>query len=209
MSDGTSKYWLGRDDDSNTQRCKKQRFDRCRIRNLNFEIEMFDRRKSYQILFITMNINKSLRDDVNFETMQKFRRKLFQRIKDATRGILSEIHGLIWRQESGGNGNENHHLHLVVFVSASRRDHVTACEELGEYWVALTRRWGDFDNGNRRTPSYRKKWGVAVGYIHRNDEEKRGALRKLIGLYMAKVSQTPVDRDEDDKLSGRRFFGGQ
>lgn len=92
---------------------------------------MFERRKSYQLLFITLVIKKYVRDDVNFETMQTLRRKLFQRIKDATRGILYDIHGLIWRQESGGSGDENHHLHLVVFVSASRRDHVTACDELG------------------------------------------------------------------------------
>jgi hypothetical protein len=207
MSDRTIKYWLDRDDDYSTQRRKKQRFNRCRVKNLNFELEMLERRKSYQILFITLVVKKCLRDDVNFETMQMLRRKLFQRIKDATRGIMSQIHGLIWRQEGGGNGDENHHLHLVVFVSASRRDHVTACDELGEYWVTLTRGWGDYDNGNRYAHSYKNKWGVAVGYLHRDDEEKRESLRKLIGLYMSKVTQAPVDRDEDDKLSGRRKFG--
>ncbi|QRR12271.1 hypothetical protein GJG85_02195 [Burkholderia sp. MS389] len=206
MSDRMNKYWLDRGDDFHAQRRKKQRFNRCRIRNLSFEHEMFERRKSYQLLFITLVIKKYVRDDVNFETMQTLRRKLFQRIKDATRGILYDIHGLIWRQESGGSGDENHHLHLVVFVSASRRDHVTACDELGEYWVALTRGWGDYDNSNRYAHSYKNRWGVAVGYLHRDDDEKRESLRKVIGLYMSKVTQAPVDRDEDDKLSGRRKF---
>lgn len=109
MSDGTKKYWLDRDDDSNTRRRKKQRFDRCSVKNLNFELEM----------------------------------------------------------------------HLVVFVSVSRRDHVTACDELGEYWLTLTRGWGDYDNGNRYAHSHKNKWGVAVGYLYR----------------------------DDDKLSGRRKFG--
>jgi hypothetical protein len=206
MFDRSKKYWFDKNDDALTQRRKRQRFNRCSIRNLSFERRMLDLRKSYKILFITLVIKKHLRDDVNLETMQVLRRKLFQRIKDATRGILSEIHGLIWRQESGGNGDENHHLHLVGFVSASRRDHVSACDELGAYWVALTRGWGDYDNGNRYAHSYKNKWGVAVGYLHRDDEEKRESLRKLIGLYMSKVTQAPVDRDEDDKLSGRRRF---
>lgn len=211
MFDSSKKYWFDKNDDALTQRRKRQRFNRCSIRNLNFERGMLDLRKSYQILFITLIIKKHLRDDVNFETMQVLRRKFFQRIKDATRGILYDIHGLIWRQESGGSGerrgDENHHLHLVLFVSASRRDHVTACDELGEYWVALTHGWGDFDNGNRYAHSYKNKWGVAVGYLHRDDEEKRESLRKFIGLYMSKVTQAPADRDDDDKLSGRRYFG--
>ncbi|VCS85338.1 Uncharacterised protein [Burkholderia pseudomallei] len=207
MFDSARKYWFDKGNDAPTQKRKKQSFNRCSIKNLNFEREMLERRKSYQILFVTLIIKKDLRDDVNFETMQMLRRKLFQRIKDATRGILYDIHGLIWRQESGGNGDENHHLHLVVFVSASRRDHVTACDELGEYWLTLTRGWGDYDNGNRYAHSYKKKWGVAVGYLHRDDAEKRESLRKLIGLYMSKVTQAPVARDEDDKLSGRRKFG--
>lgn len=124
MFDSGKKYWFDKDGDALTQKRKRQCFDRCRLRNLNFEREMLERRKSYQILFITLIIKKHLRDDVNFETMQVLRRKLFQRIKDATRGILYDVHALIWRQESGGSGkrrgDENHHLHLVVFVSASR-----------------------------------------------------------------------------------------
>lgn len=207
MFDSSKKYWFDKNDDASTQRRKRQRFHRCSVRNLNFERGMLDLRKSYQILFITLIIKKHLRDDVNFETMQVLRRKLFQRIKDATRGILYDIHGLIWRMEEGDDGG-GLHLHLVVFISASRRDHVTACDELGEYWIErITCGWGDFHNGNRYTHSYRNKWGVAVGYLHRDDEQKRESLRKFIGLYMSKVTQAPVDRVDDDKLSGRRYFG--
>ncbi len=72
-------------------------------------------------------------------------------------------------------------------------------------WQRITQ-WGDFHNGNRYAHSYRNKWGVAIGYVHRDDAEKRSALQKVIGLYMAKVSQTPIDRDEDDKLFGARVF---
>ncbi|CAB3790899.1 hypothetical protein [Paraburkholderia fynbosensis] len=203
MFDSSKKYWFDKNDDPCTQKRKKQRYIRNRITGLDFEDEMFDERKSYQILFITLNVKELFRDDVGFRTMQRFRRKLFQRIKDATRGILRDIHGLCWRQESGGRGDENHHLHLVVFVRASRRDHVTACEELGLEWQRITH-WGDFHSGNRYAHSYRNKWGVAVGYVHRDDDEKREALRKLIGLYMAKVTQVPIDCDEDDKLFGTR-----
>lgn len=223
MFENTKKFWFDRSDDSYTQRRKKQRFARSRAKGLNFEEEMFELRKSYQILYITLNIKEQVRHDVGFRTMQKLRGTLFQRIKDAHAyeryrrnigrplkdrecTILHDIHGLIWRQESGGSGDENQHLHLVVFVSVSRRDHVTACEELGMAWQRITQ-WGDFHNGNRYTHSYRNKWGVAIGYVHRDDVEKRGALRKVIGLYMAKITQVPADCQEDDKLFGRRYFG--
>lgn len=222
MFDSCKKYWFDKNDDRNTQKRKKQRFVRNQITGLDTEEEMFELRKSYQILFPTLNINELFRDDVGFRTMQEFRHTLFQRIKDAhayerkrrrtgrplkehERSILHDIHGLIWRQESGGSGDENQHIHLVVFVSVSRRDHVIACEELGLEWKRITR-WGDFHNGNRYAHSYRSKWGVAIGYVNRDDAEKRSALRKVIGLYMAKVSQTPADRDEDDKLFGVRRF---
>ncbi|MFM0025303.1 hypothetical protein PQR70_03350 [Paraburkholderia madseniana] len=222
MFDSTKKYWFDKSDDTYTQRRKKQRFTRSRIKNLKFEGDMFELRKSYQILFDTLNVNQRHRDDVGFRTMQKFRDTLFQRIKDAhayehyrrsigralkdhERTILHDIHGLIWRQECGEDGG-SHHIHIVAFVSVSRRDHVTACEELGMAWQRITQ-WGDFHNGNRYAHSYRNKWGVAIGYVHRDDEEKRSALQKLIGRYMAKVSQTPTDRDEDDKLFGARVFG--
>ncbi|WP_321870422.1 hypothetical protein [Burkholderia ubonensis] len=222
MFDSTRKYWFDRDDESYIRKRKKQRFIRNQTTGLGFEGEMLERRKSYQVLFITLNVKERYRDDVGFRSMQKLRGTLFQRIKDAhayerkrgrkgrplrehERTILHDIHGLIWRQESGGSGDENHHIHLVVFVSVSRRDHVTACEELGLEWQRITY-WGDFHNGNRYAHSYRGKWGVAIGYVHRDDAGKRSALQKVIGLYMAKVSQTPIDRDEDGKLFGTRFF---
>ncbi|MFL9993377.1 hypothetical protein PQR34_21700 [Paraburkholderia sediminicola] len=85
---------------------------------------------------------------------------------------------------------------------------MTACEELGMAWQRITR-WGDFDNANRYAHSYRNKWGVAIGYVHRDDEEKRSALLKVIGLYMAKVTQAPADSDEDDKLFGARKFSAE
>ncbi|KVU26546.1 hypothetical protein WK66_11205 [Burkholderia ubonensis] len=221
MFDSSKKYWFDKNDGVNTQRRKKQRFVRNQITGLTFEGERFDEHKSYQILFPTLIVKELFRDDVGFRTMQKFRDTLFRRIKDAhayerkrsrmgrplkdhERTILNDIHGLIWRQESGGGGDENQHIHLVVFAAVSRRDHVTACEELGMVWQRITH-WGDFHNGNRYAHSYRNKWGVAIGYVHRDDAEKRSALQKLIGLYMAKVSQTPIDR-EDDKLFGTRFF---
>lgn len=221
--DSSKKYWFDKNDDHNTQKRKKQRFIRSRITGLDTEEEMFEQRKSYQILFPTLVVKERYRDDVGFRSMQKFRDTLFQRIKDAhayerkrrrigrpleehERTILHDIHGLIWRQESGGSGDENQHIHLVVFSSVSRRDHVRACEELGMAWQRITQ-WGDFHNGNRYANSYRNKWGVAIGYVHRDDAEKRSALQKVIGLYMAKVSQTPIDRDKDDKLFGARVFG--
>ena len=206
MFDHTAKYWFDRNDDNRTQRRKKQRFIRNQSTGLSCLADMFTRRKSYQVLFITLNISKRFREDVRFKTMQGLRRRLFQRIKDARRGILSEIHGLIWRMEQGDDGG-GHHLHLIVFVSVSRRDHVSACDEFGDYWVEnVTNGWGDYDNGNRYAHSYRNRWGVAVGYVHRDDAEKREALRKVIGLYMAKVSQMPDDRDDEDNLFGVRHF---
>jgi hypothetical protein len=228
MFDGSKKYWFDKSDDQNTQKRKKQRFIRNGITGLDFKDEMFEEYKSHQILFPTLNVKKSFRDDVGFRTMQRFRNMLFQRIKDAhayerkrrrmgrplkdhERTILNDIRALIWRQESGSgracdSSDGNHHLHIVAFVSVSRRDHVTACEELGMAWECITQ-WGDFHNGNRYAHSYRNKWGNATGYVHRDDEEKRNALRKVIGLYMAKVTQVPEDRDEDDKLFGTRYFG--
>ncbi|AIP63089.1 inovirus-type Gp2 protein [Burkholderia thailandensis] len=221
MFDSTKKYWFDKNDDPYTQKRKKQRFIRNRLTGLDFEGEMFGEQKSYQIFFPTLNTKKPFRDDVGFRTMQRFRNMLFQRIKDAhayerkrrrmgrplkdhERTILNDIYGLIWRQEYGED-NGSHHVHLVVFAAVSRRDHVSACEELGLEWERITK-WGGFHNGNRYAHSYRNKWGVATGYVHRDDEEKREALRKVIGLYMAKVSQMPVDRDEDDKLFGARKF---
>ncbi|MFM0722394.1 hypothetical protein PQQ53_01715 [Paraburkholderia strydomiana] len=216
MFDSSKKYWFDKNDDYDTRRRKKQCFTRSQITGLDFKGEMLDERDSYQILFLTAKVKELFRDDVNFPTMQNYRRRLFRRIKDArdyarshrikekNRTILHDIYGLIWRQEYGEDGG-SHHVHLIVFVSVSRRDHVTACEELGMVWQRITG-WGDFHNGNRYAHSYRNKWGVATGYLHRNDEEKREALRKVIGLYMAKVSQTPLDRDEDDKLFGTRRF---
>ncbi|MFM0620004.1 hypothetical protein PQR37_38775 [Paraburkholderia nemoris] len=222
MFDSSKKYWFDRNDDSHTRRRKKQRFVRNQRTGLEFEEDMFELCKSHQILFPTLNVNERFRDDVGFRTMQKFRGTLFQRIKDAhayeryrrsigrplkdhERTILHDIHGLIWRQETGYDGGCEH-VHLVVFVSVSRRDHVRACEELGMAWNRITK-WGSFDNANRYAHTYSKKWGVAIGYVHRNDEEKRGALHKLIGLYMSKVVQEPLDRDADDKLFGVRYFG--
>lgn len=205
MLDSSKKYWFDKNDDLDTQRRKKQRFIRNRIKGLDFEEEMFERRKSYQVLFATLNIDERYREDVSFRTMQGFRRKLFQRIKDARQAILHDIHGLIWRMEEGGRGG--HHLHLVVFVSASRRAHGAACDDLGMEWIRAAYGWGDFHSGNRHAHSYRNKWGIAVGYVHRDDEKKREALRKVIGLYMAKVGQTPADRGEHDKLFGYRTFG--
>ncbi|MCA8008634.1 hypothetical protein [Burkholderia cenocepacia] len=224
MFDSTRKYWFNKDDGAYARRRKKQRFLRNQRAGLNFGEGMFELRKSSQILFITLNADERYRNDVGFRTMQRFRSTLFQRIRDAQAyeryrrsigralkdhewNILHDIHGLIWRQEAGGeNGDENHHIHLVVWVSVSRRDHVGACEELGLLWQRITQ-WGDFHNGNRYAHSYRNKWGIATGYIHRDDKEKREVLRKLIGLYMSKVTQTPVDSDEDDKLFGTRYFG--
>ncbi|WP_176081438.1 hypothetical protein [Paraburkholderia tropica] len=223
MLDSTKKYWFNKDDDTWTQRRKKQRFVRNQRTGLSFEEDMFELCKSHQILFITLNIDERYRDDVGFRTMQGFRGTLFRRIKEALayeryrrsigralkddeRTIFHDIHGLIWRQEAGDDGDGNHHLHIVAFISVSRRDHVTACDELGFAWQRITQ-WGDFHNGNRYAHSYKDKWGVAIGYVHRDDEEKRESLRKLIGLYMSKVTQAPADREEDDKLSGRRKFG--
>ncbi|VBL80406.1 hypothetical protein [Burkholderia pseudomallei] len=222
MFDSSKKYWFDKNDDYQTQKRKKQRFARNRITGLDFEDEMFDEHNSCQILFPTLNAKKSFRYDVGFRTMQRFRKIMFERIKDAhayerkrrrmgrplkdhERTILNDIHGLIWRQECGDDDGGSHHVHIVAFVSDSRRDHVTACEELGLEWERITK-WGDFHNGNRYARSYRNKWGVAIGYLHRDDAEKRDALQKLIGLYMAKVSQTPMDRDEDDKLFGTRKY---
>lgn len=226
MFDSTKKCWFDKNDDPYTRKRKKQRFIRNRLTGLDFEGEMFDERKSCQILFPTLIVKELFRDDVGFRTMQRFREMLFQRIKDAhayerkrrrmgrpleehERTIFHDILGLVWRQEAGGEiGNGNQHLHLVVFVSVSRRDHVTACEELGVEWERITK-WGDFHNGNRYAHSYRNKWGVAVGYVHRDDDEKRAALRKVIGLYISKVTQIPADCHEDDKLFGTRRFGGE
>ncbi|WP_442807654.1 hypothetical protein [Trinickia soli] len=225
MFDSSKKYWFDKNDDSPTQKRKKQRFVRNRITGLDFEDEMFDEHNSCQILFPTLNAKKPFRYDVGFRTMQRFRKIMFERIKDAhayerkrkrmgrplkghERTILNDIHALIWRQESGGDGDENQHVHLVVFVSVSRRDHVSACEELGLEWERITK-WGGFHNGNRYAHSYRNKWGVAVGYVHRDDHEKREALRKVIGQYMAKVTQMPIDCDEDDKLFGARKFSAE
>ncbi len=206
MLDSGKKYWFDRNDDYRTQRRKKQRFLRNQDTGLNFQAKMFERRKSYQILFPTLNISEIFRDDVSFRTMQGYRRRLFQHIKDARHGTLYDVHGLIWRMEEGRDGG-GHHLHLIVFISASRRDHVTACEELGIHWIRnVTHTWGDFDNGNRYSRSYRNKWGVAVGHVHRDEETKREALRKVIGLYMAKTSQTPVGHG-DGELFGVRYFG--
>jgi hypothetical protein len=223
MIDSSKKYWFDKNDDSYTQKRKKQRFIRNQITGLNFADEMFELRKSHQILFPTLKIHERFRDDVTFITMQGYRDRLFQRIKDAhayerkrrrigkplkdyERTILNDIHGLIWRQEYGEDGGA-HHIHIVAFVSVSRRDSVTACEDLGMAWVRVTNGWGGFHNGNRYVHSYRNKWGVAIGYVHRDDTEKRSALQKFIGLYMAKASQEPIDRNEDDKLFGRRMFG--
>lgn len=222
MADRTEQYWFDGNDDCRTQRRKKQRFQRNQARGLSLAAMMFELRKSYQLLFITLNVDKRYRDDVNFWTMQRMRRALFQRIRDAhaherrrrnmgrpleddERTIFHDIIGLVWRQETGYDGGSEH-VHLVVFVSVSRRDHVRACEELGMAWNRITK-WGSFDNANRYARTYSKKWGIAIGYVHRNDEEKRGALHKLIGLYMSKVVQEPLDRDEDDKLFGVRYFG--
>ncbi|MFM0190117.1 hypothetical protein PQR25_30410 [Paraburkholderia nemoris] len=224
MFDSTKKYWFNKDDDTHTQQRKKQRFLRNQRTGLNFEEDMFELRKSCQILFPTLIIKELFRNDVGFRTMQKLRDILFQRIKDAhayerkrrrmgrpleehERTIFHDIYGFVWRQECGGDGDENPHLHLVVFIRASRRNHRMACDELGMAWQRITSGWGDFHNGNRYAHSYRNKWGVAVGYVHRNDDEKRGALQKLIGLYMSKVNQMPVERDEDGKLFGTRYFG--
>ncbi|CAJ8786583.1 Uncharacterised protein [Burkholderia pseudomallei] len=217
MFDSSKKYWFSKNDDHNTQKRKKQRFVRNQITGLDAEEAMFEQRKSYQVLFTTLNVKERYREDVNFRTMQRLRDTLFQRIRDArdyarscrikekNRTILHDIHGLIWRQECGEDGG-SHHVHLVVFVSVSRRDHVTACEELGLAWERITK-WGGFHNGNRYARSYRNKWGVAVGYVHRDDDEKREALRKVIGLYMAKVTQMPADCHEHGNLFGTRRFG--
>jgi hypothetical protein len=83
MFDSGKSYWFDRNDEPNTQRRKKQRFVRSRITGLDFEGEMFEEHKSYQILFPTLIVKKPFRDDVGFRTMQRFRDILFQRIKDA------------------------------------------------------------------------------------------------------------------------------
>jgi hypothetical protein len=221
MYDKTEKYWFNKNDEVHIQRRKKQRFIRNQKTVLDFYTEMYDRRKSYQVLYITLNVKKKYRDDVSFRTMQGWRDRLFRRIKYArdyayecklkdkpikehNRTILHDIQGLIWRQEYGDNGG-SHHLHLIVFVSVSRRDHVQACEDLGLKWEDMTP-WGDFHNGNRHTYSYKNKWGVAVGYMHRDDEDKQEALRKVIELYMCKTIQEPEERSDDHKLFGVRYF---
>ncbi|WP_032954898.1 hypothetical protein [Bordetella hinzii] len=223
MFDSSRKYWFDRNDDYHTQRRKKQRSLRNQKTGLDFEDDMFALHKSHQVLFITLNIKPCFRDDVNFRTMQKFRDDLFRRIKDARayarerkrmgkpiqdhrRTILHDTRGALWRQEYGEDGG-SHHVHVVAFVSVRRRDHVAACDDLGMEWERITRGWGTFHNGNRYRHSYRDKWGVAIGYVHRNDDEKRFALQKLIGLYMAKASQTPGEREEGDELFGVRYFG--
>lgn len=222
MFDSFKKYWFDRNDDSDTQRRKKQRFIRNHNTALNFEDDMFVRHKSHQVLFITLNIKPCFRDDVSFKIMQKFRDDFFRRIKDARayarerkrlgkpiqdhrRTILHDLRGLIWRQEYGEDGGA-HHVHVVAFVSVSRRDHMAACDELGIEWERITCGWGASHNGNRYTHSYRNKWGVAIGYVHRDDEEKRSALQKLVGLYMAKVNQA-LTVQIGDELFGVRYFG--
>jgi len=223
MLDSSSrKYWFDRNDDYHTQRRKKQRFLRNQKTGLDFEDEMFALHKSHQVLFITLNIKPCFRDDVNFRTMQKFRDDLLRRIKDARayarerkrmgkpiqehrRTILHDIRGLIWRQEYGEDGG-SHHIHIVAFISVRRRDHGSAREDLGMEWERIARGWGTFHPRARYRHAYRHKWGVATGYVHRDDDEKRYALRKLIGLYMAKVSQTPLDCTDADDLFGRRRF---
>lgn len=222
MYDSTRKRWFDRNDDTQTQRRKKQRFIRNSNSGIEFSDEMFDKRSSYQILFPTLNIADEFREDVSFWTMRGFRERLFRHIKDARayeryrrrigkplkeheRSILHDIQSLIWTQERGNDGGD-HHLHLVVFLSVSRRDHARACDELGLYWIHdVTHGWGDFDNPARYRRDYKNRFGVAIGYLHRNDDDKREALRKLIGLYMSKTTTLASGYEDQDHFGKRDF----
>jgi hypothetical protein len=74
------------------------------------------------------------------------------------------------------------------------------------YWIRdITRGWGDFDNPARYRRDYQNRFGVAIGYLHRSDDDKREALRKLIGLYMSKTTTLASGYEEQDHFGKHDF----
>jgi len=197
-------YWLDPRDDIRTQMLKKLRFYRRQASGLDFEDEMFDERKSYRILFLTVGIDAEHREDVTMQTMQRYRKRFFRHIREASANneLLYGIQGILWNLEEGGRGG-GLHLHLVIFYQTGRSGDVSICRALGEYWVEkISRIGGSYRNSNANKHDFRNRWGIGVGLIGRHNDEMRNSLRRLIGIYMAKTTQEPRDSSEDDKLFG-------
>lgn len=188
------------DEESKRKKAIQARVRRNIRRGLEFEEEMFEERSRYQMLFLTLNYQRECREDITLKTIQAHRDRFIDHME--SNPLLKGIDGYIWRLEEGGSGG-GFHIHFLIFYSAEIGGDVLVAKMIGDYWMrVITQGWGAYWNSNARKERMEKRYGVGIGQVNRNNDPKRVSLRLFIEAYMAKATQAPLDRQNQDRLFG-------
>lgn len=197
---------VSHDDEVRSRKALQARIRRNRRKGLDFEMQLFDRRSRYLVLFLTLNYKPKYRDDITLGTIQIHRDKILKYMGRDDHPLLGDVRGLIWKLEEGQRSG-GLHLHCLIFYSGERRGGVMISQQIGEYWVGvITRGWGGYWNSNADAERLEQRWGVGIGQVNRHNDPRRDSPRLFIENYMAKANQVPRDRGADDKLFGSRVF---
>ncbi|WP_176394118.1 inovirus-type Gp2 protein [Chromobacterium violaceum] len=105
--------------------------------------------------------------------------------KNAPHGLFTHMVGYVVKMEMAPYKGLHFHV-LMLFDGRHHREDITIAATLGQYWVEITGRDGLFFNCNQK---WHGKPQCAVGMIHRNDQEKRTALKERVVPYLTKMDR--------------------
>lgn len=105
--------------------------------------------------------------------------------KNAPHGLFTHMVGYVVKMEMAPNKGLHFHV-LMLFDGRHHREDITIAATLGQYWVEITGRDGLFFNCNQK---WHGKPQCAVGMIHRDDQEKRMALKERVVPYLTKMDR--------------------
>ncbi|MBT2866319.1 inovirus-type Gp2 protein [Chromobacterium violaceum] len=104
--------------------------------------------------------------------------------RNAPHGLFTHMVGYVVKMEMAPHKGLHFHV-LMLFDGRHHREDITIAATLGRYWVEIT---GDglFFNCNQK---WHGKPQCAVGMIHRDDQEKRTALKERVVPYLTKMDR--------------------
>lgn len=105
--------------------------------------------------------------------------------KNAPHGLFTHMVGYVVKMEMAPYKGLHFHV-LMLFDGRHHREDITIAATLGQYWVEITGRDGLFFNCNQK---WHGKPQCAVGMIHRDDQEKRTALKERVVPYLTKMDR--------------------